>query len=141
MNSMTQEEGCRLFLALSVIPYSVVRWFVFVGFTTGGLEINILLQTNTSAQSIVTSRRALIQSIMASTSRKRTCKICGLSDGHTLIDCPFKCTFCGKSIKSCACQDSSLVEEIRNSDEGHLVQKDGSSAPQPPAKKTIRKDR
>ena len=40
MKGMTQEEGCRLFLALSVIPYSIVRWFVFVGFTSGNLEIN-----------------------------------------------------------------------------------------------------
>lgn len=77
---------------------------------------------------------------MASNSRKRTCKICGLSDGHTLIDCPFKCTFCGKSVKSCICQDSSLVEEIRNSDELSLGQEDGSSASQPSAKKESKKE-
>ena len=77
---------------------------------------------------------------MASTSRKRTCKICGLSDGHTLIDCPFKCTFCGKSVKSCACQDSSLVEEIRTSDELPLCQEDGPSASQPSAKKENKKE-
>ena len=78
---------------------------------------------------------------MASTSRKRTCTICGLSDGHTLIDCPFKCTFCGKSVKSCVCQDSSLVEEIRSSDELSLGQGDGASTLQPPAKKENKKDR
>lgn len=68
----------------------------------------ILYQTNTSsfAACQLEEKRAK-KSIMASSSRKKTCKICGLSDGHTLIDCPFKCTFCGKSVKSCACHDSS----------------------------------
>lgn len=77
---------------------------------------------------------------MANNSRKRTCMICGLSDGHTLINCPYKCTFCGESVKSCACQDSSLVEDIRNSDELSLGQGDGSSASQPSAKKENKKE-
>ena len=71
----------------------------------------------------------------------RTSWLAPLLDGHTLIDCLFKCTYCGKPVKSCACQDASLVEEIRNSEEGSLSQEDGSSASQPPAKKGIKKDR
>lgn len=38
--------------------------------------------------------------------------VCGLTDGHTLIDCPFKCDFCGESVKQCGCLDSSLVRGV-----------------------------
>ena len=44
--------------------------------------------------------------------RKKTCVVCGLTDGHTLIDCPFKCDFCGQSVKQCGCLDSSLVRGV-----------------------------
>lgn len=111
-------------------------------FTTGGLEIYPFANEHLSTVAFqLEASTDQEKGIMASTSRRRTCKICGLSDGHTLIDCPFKCTFCGKSAKSCACQDSSLVEEIRNSDELSLGQEDGSSTLQPPAKKENKKDR
>ena len=50
-------------------------------------------------------------STMAAT-RIKTCMVCGLTDGHTLIDCPLKCDFCENSVKSCGCFDSSLVGAV-----------------------------
>lgn len=38
--------------------------------------------------------------------------VCGLTDDHTLIDCPFKCDFCGDSVKECGCLNSSLVRGV-----------------------------
>jgi len=45
-------------------------------------------------------------------SRKKNCRICGLSDGHTLINCPNKCSFCGDLITRCQCLDSSVVRGV-----------------------------
>ena len=44
--------------------------------------------------------------------RLRRCMICGLSDGHTLIDCPYKCKFCAESVQVCNRANSSLVDSI-----------------------------
>ncbi|PFX31731.1 hypothetical protein AWC38_SpisGene3422 [Stylophora pistillata] len=44
--------------------------------------------------------------------RQKTCMICGLSDGHTLMDCPYRCEFCGVSVKNCECHDSSIVSSV-----------------------------
>lgn len=49
-------------------------------------------------------------------SRKKKCRICGLADGHTLINCPNKCKFCGDSITRCNCLDSSLVRGVMDSE-------------------------
>ena len=35
--------------------------------------------------------------------------VCGLSDGHTLIDCPNRCEFCGEAVNSCDCLNNSIV--------------------------------
>ena len=44
--------------------------------------------------------------------RQKTCMICGSSDGHTLMDCPYRCEFCGVSVKNCECHDSSIVSSV-----------------------------
>ena len=44
--------------------------------------------------------------------RKKICKICGLTDGHTLINCPYKCSFCGNSVQRCDCLNSSLASGV-----------------------------
>lgn len=44
--------------------------------------------------------------------RLRKCMVCGLSDGHTLINCPNKCTFCGEAVNRCACLNNSLVSGV-----------------------------
>ena len=46
----------------------------------------------------------------------RTFTVCGLTDGHTLIDCPNKFGFCGDSITRCQCLDSSLVRGVMDSE-------------------------
>ena len=48
--------------------------------------------------------------------RQKTCMICGLRDGHTLIDCPYRCEFCGNSVNICECRDSSLVSGLLDSE-------------------------
>ena len=45
-------------------------------------------------------------------SQTKTCMICGLSDGHTLMDCPYRCEFCGVSVNYCECHDSSIVNSV-----------------------------
>ena len=42
--------------------------------------------------------------------------ICGLMDGHTLINCPYKCTFCGDSVQQCDCLNSSLASGVMASE-------------------------
>lgn len=44
--------------------------------------------------------------------RVKKCMVCGLSDGHTLIDCPYRCDFCGESVNVCNCVNSSLVDGV-----------------------------
>ena len=44
--------------------------------------------------------------------RQKTCMICGLWDGHTLMDCPYRCEFCGVSVKNCECHDASIVSSV-----------------------------
>ncbi|KAJ7386062.1 hypothetical protein OS493_012396 [Desmophyllum pertusum] len=46
-----------------------------------------------------------------SDARQKTCMICGIH-GHTLIDCPYRCNFCGESSEACHCLDSSLVKRV-----------------------------
>ena len=53
--------------------------------------------------------RLLVQNM---TGRVKKCMICGLSDGHTLIDCPYRCHFCGESVNVCDCVNSSLVDGV-----------------------------
>ena len=38
--------------------------------------------------------------------------ICGLTDGHTLINCPYICDFCGSCNKDCDCINSSLADKV-----------------------------
>lgn len=38
--------------------------------------------------------------------------ICSLSDGHTLMGCPYRCQFCGVSVNNCECHDSSIVSSV-----------------------------
>lgn len=40
----------------------------------------------------------------------------GLSDGHTLTDCPYRCEFCGNLVNICECPDSSLVSGLLDSE-------------------------
>ena len=47
--------------------------------------------------------------------------VCGLTNGHTLIDCPFKCDFCGEWVKQCGCLDSSLVREVVASEADEML--------------------
>ena len=42
--------------------------------------------------------------------------ICGLTDGHILINCPYKCTFCGDSVQRCDCLNSSLTSGVMASE-------------------------
>lgn len=55
-------------------------------------------------------------SFVMAESRKKKCRLCGLADGHTLINCPNRCGFCGDSITRCLCQDSSLVRGVMDSE-------------------------
>ena len=54
-------------------------------------------------------------SAMTST-RKKMCMISGLTNGHTLIGCPYKCGFCGSSSKDCNCINSSLAAKVMDSE-------------------------
>ena len=38
--------------------------------------------------------------------------VCGLSDGHTLIDCPNRCEFCGEAVNRCDCLNNSIVSGV-----------------------------
>lgn len=51
----------------------------------------------------------LVQNISATVKK---CMICGLFDGHTLIDCPYRCHFCGELVKVCDCGNSSLFDGV-----------------------------
>lgn len=42
--------------------------------------------------------------------------ICGLMDGHTLIDCPYKCHFCAGCSNDCNCINSSLADIVMDSE-------------------------
>ena len=44
--------------------------------------------------------------------RLRKCMVCGLSDGHTLIDCPNRCEFCGQAVDRCDCINNSIVSGV-----------------------------
>lgn len=54
----------------------------------------------------------------------KKCMVCGLSDGHTLIDCPFRCNFCGESVNVCDCVNSSLIGKILDSETPDKSDKD-----------------
>ena len=56
------------------------------------------------------------RSLATTSTRKKTCMICGLTDGHTLITCPYKCGFCGSCNKSCDCINSSLADKVMDSE-------------------------
>lgn len=64
-------------------------------------------------------------SFAMTSTRKKTCMICGLTDGHTLINCPYKCGFCGSSSKDCDCINSSLAEKVMDSE---TPEKDNSTS-------------
>ena len=49
-------------------------------------------------------------------SRTKKCRMCGLADGHTLINCPNKCMFCVDFIMHCQWLDSSLVRGVMDSE-------------------------
>ena len=55
-------------------------------------------------------------SLAMTSARKKTCMICGLTDGHTLINCPYKCVFCGNCNKDCDCINSSLADKVLDSE-------------------------
>ena len=42
--------------------------------------------------------------------------VCGLSDRHTLIDCPNRCEFCGQAITLCDCINNSMVSGVVESE-------------------------
>lgn len=44
--------------------------------------------------------------------RVKKCMVCGLSIGHTLIDYPYQCDFCGESVNVCNCVNSSLIDGV-----------------------------
>ena len=45
-------------------------------------------------------------------SRNKTCTLCS-EEGHSLIDCPNMCNFCGDLWSQCDCNNSSLVETVK----------------------------
>ena len=48
--------------------------------------------------------------------QKKTCIICGMTDGHTLINCPYKCGFCESCSKDCDCINFSLADKVMDSE-------------------------
>ena len=59
--------------------------------------------------------------------RSRKCMVCGLSDGHTLIDCPHRYEFCGKAVNSCDCFNNTIVSGVLASETPEKKRSAGSA--------------
>ena len=53
--------------------------------------------------------------------------VCGLSDGHTLINCPNRCEFCGKEVNRCDCLNNSTVSGVLASETPEKKRSAGSA--------------
>ena len=59
--------------------------------------------------------------------RSRKCMVCGLSDGHMLIDCPNRCEFCGEAVNRCDCPNNSIVSGVLASETPEKKRSAGSA--------------
>ena len=53
--------------------------------------------------------------------------VCGLSDGHMLIDCLNRCEFCGEAVNSCDCLNNSIVSGVLASETPEKKRSTGSA--------------